>query len=211
NSCAPGSAIRLIDGGGAVTCEVIPSVPPPATPGQLIPFSSGIIINGSTMTDASPRLLGFGSNTVEVIDGSGESTMPPEAAGFSFPIAANGVISNLAVSTDLFVQSIGLINVIPLTYVFTVFRSSSVPSNGTAHVASPYITTSFTTSVTFGGPSNSLIASTFYAATSIAAGPLAVSAGDRIGIRVRTALNSNPSASDVSQVSFSASLSYVPN
>jgi hypothetical protein len=38
-----------------------------------------------------------------------------------------------------------------------------------------------------------------------------VSAGDRIGIGVRTLSATDPSAADITQVSFSASVSYVPS
>ena len=89
--------------------------------GTLIPFSSGIIINGATVISAQPRILGFGSNTVQTIDGSGESTNPPEAGGFSFAVPFTGVIQNLQISTDLLVASVTAINTIGLQYDFTVF------------------------------------------------------------------------------------------
>ena len=73
------------------------------------------------------------------------------------------------------------------------------------------MTTPLTSSVTFGGPDNTIIAGTFYAATNINLGSLPVSAGDRIGIRIRTTVASFPSAADITQLSFSASLSYTPS
>jgi hypothetical protein len=155
--------------------------------------------------------MGFGNHTVEVIDMSGESTMPPEPAGFAFPIPFNGTVQNLQISADLLVASVASINVTPLTYVFTVFRAPSFPNNGTAHLASFYVTTPLSSSVTFGGPASPigpLVAGTFYAATNLNVGSLVVAAGDRIGIRVRTAVASDPSAADITQLSFSATLSY---
>ena len=189
----------------------------PSTPGptgasgtSLIPFSTGIIRSGATVTSAAPLLMGFGSATVEVINGAGESTSPPEAGGFAFPIPDAGVLRNLQVSVDLLVASVASINVTPLTYVFTVFLAPSATNSGVWHLAAPYVTTAFTTSVTFGGGAPAIVAGTFYAATNLALGPLAVSAGDRVGIRIRTAVASDPSAADITQVSYSASLSYSP-
>jgi len=161
---------------------------------------------------AAPILMGFGNHTVEVIDGSGESTMPPEPAGFAFPLPFAGTVQNLQISADLLVASVAHINVTPLTYVFTVFRAPSVPNNGISHLASSYVTTPLNSSVTFGGPSNQLTAGTFYAASNLnIGGTLIVNAGDRIGIRVRTAQASDPAAADITQLSFNATLSYTPS
>jgi hypothetical protein len=179
----------------------------------LIPFSTGIIISGATVVSASPILMGFGSHTVEVINVGGESTMPPEAAGFTFPIPANGLVKNLQISADLLAASVASINVTPLTYNFTVFLAPSFPNNGTAHLASMYVTTPLTTSVTFGGAGavTPIVAGTFYSATNFTVGSLVVSAGDRIGIRIRTSGGSDPSAADITQLSFCATLSYTPS
>ena len=135
--------------------------------------------------------------------------MPPEAAGFAFPIPFNGTVQNLQVSADLLVASVASINVTPLIYFFTVFRSPSVPNDGTHHIASSYVTTPLNSSVTFVGPG--IVTGTFYAASNLNTGSLNVSAGDRIGIRIRTEEASNPSAEDITQLSFNASLSYTPN
>ncbi|MEP6795324.1 MAG: hypothetical protein ABJB16_13425 [Saprospiraceae bacterium] len=177
---------------------------------QLIPFSTGVIITGATMVSPSPRLMGFGNNTVETIDGLGESTMPPEAGGFSFVVPFNGTIKNLEVGTDLFVNTPFNINFIGLQYDFTVLVSSSTPNNGIDHPASSYATTSLTTSVRFGFPNTNIIPATFRAATNINTGSITVNAGDRIGIRIRTLQSTDFSASDVTQLSFNASLTYSP-
>ena len=178
--------------------------------GSLIPFSSGIVLNGTSVTSAAPRILGFGSNTEQTIDFTGESTNPPEAGGFSFVVPFSGVIQNLQVSTDLLVASVSAINTIGLQYNFTVFVSSSVPNNGIDHASTPYVTKPLTTSVRFGFPNTVITAGTFRSATNINTGSLTVNAGDRIGVRVRTLQSTDPSANDVSQLSFSASLTYVP-
>ena len=102
------------------------------------------------------------------------------------------------------------INVTPLTYSFDVFVSPSVP-DGTSHLAASYVVTPLHSTVTFGGPGNTVVAGTFYTAASAANGPLVVSAGDRVGIRVRTNQPSDPSAADVTQLSFNASFQYIPN
>jgi hypothetical protein len=154
--------------------------------------------------------MGLGNSTVAVIDGGGESTMPPEAGGFSFPVHANGTIENLQVSVDLLVASVVSINTVGLQYEFTVFRAPSVPNNGIDHVSSSYVTTPLSTSVRFGFPNNVITAGTFRTATNVNLGSIAVSAGDRIGIRVRTLSATDSSAADITQLSFSASVSYVP-
>jgi hypothetical protein len=180
--------------------------------GGLIPFSTGIILSGATVVSAAPILMGFGNHTVEVIDGSGESTMPPEAGGFAFPIPFAGTIQNLQISVDLLVASVVSINTLGLQYDFTVFRAPSVPNNGIDHLSSSYVTTPLTSSVRFGFPNNVITAGTFRSATNInVGGSLLVAAGDRIGIRIRTLLSTDPSAADITQLSFSATLSYTPS
>ncbi len=180
--------------------------------GGLIPFSTGIILSGATVVSAAPILMGFGSHTVEVIDGSGESTSPPEAGGFAFPIPFAGTIQNLQISVDLLVASVVSINTLGLQYDFTVFRAPSVPNNGIDHLSSSYVTTPLTSSVRFGFPNNVITAGTFRSATNInVGGSLVVAAGDRIGIRIRTLLSTDPSAADITQLSFSATLSYTPS
>ncbi|WP_256757644.1 collagen-like protein [Cohnella sp. WQ 127256] len=185
----------------------------PAGAGGLIPFSTGIILSGATVVSAAPILMGFGNHTVEVIDGSGESTMPPEAGGFAFPIPFAGTVQNLQISVDLLVASVVSINTLGLQYDFTVFRAPSVPNNGIDHSSSPYVTTPLTSSVRFGFPNTDItpgVPSGFRTATNINLGSLVVAAGDRIGIRVRTLMSTDPSAADITQLSFSASLSYTP-
>ena len=167
--------------------------------GGLIPFSTGIILSGATVVSAAPVLMGFGSSTVEVIDGSGESTSPPEAGGFAFPIPFDGTVQNLQISADMLVASIVSINTLGLQYDFTVFRAPSVPNDGIDHLASDYVTTPLTSSLRFGFPNNVITAGTFRAATNLNTGSLVVSAGDRIGIRIRTLASTDASAADVTQ------------
>jgi hypothetical protein len=177
---------------------------------ESIQFSTGPILVGAAVVSAAPILMGFGSNTVEVINGAGESTMPPQAGGFSFPVPFAGTIQNLQVSADLLVASSAFINVFGLEYDFTVFRAPSAPNDGLAHPASAYVTTPLTSTVRFGSPSI-VTPGIFYTATNANLGaPLAVAAGDRIGIRVRTNALTDPSASDITQLSFSATLTYTP-
>jgi hypothetical protein len=177
----------------------------------VIVFSSGQILSGATVVSAAPRLIGFGSSTVETIDGFGQSTSPPEASGFAFPVPFAGTIQNLQVSADLLVASVVSINTLGLQYDFTVFVAPSSPNNGIDHVSSSYVTTPLTTSVRFGFPNNVITAGTFRAATNINTGSFVVSPGDRVGVRVRTLGSTDPSAADITQLSFSATLSYVPS
>ncbi|RNA66932.1 hypothetical protein [Alteribacter keqinensis] len=181
--------------------------------GGIIPFSTGIILSGPTVVSAAPRLMGFGSSTVQVIDAAGESTSPPEAGGFAFPIPFAGTVQNLQVSADLLVAAVTSINTLGLQYDFTVFRAPSVPNNGIDHSSSPYLTTPLTSSVRFGFPNNVITPGNpdgFRTATNINLDSLEVAEGDRIGIRVRTLQETDPSAADITQLSFSASLSYTP-
>jgi hypothetical protein len=134
--------------------------------------------------------------------------MPPEAGGFSFPIPFAGTVQNLQISVDLLVASVVSINTLGLQYDFTVFRAPSAPNNGIDHLASSYVTTALTGSIRFGFPNNVITAGTFRTATNINLGSLVVAAGDRIGIRIRTNAATDPSAADITQLSFSASLSY---
>lgn len=175
--------------------------------GGLIPFSTGIILMGATVVSAQPILMGFGSHTTEVINGSGESTNPAEAGGFSFIVPFTGTIQNLTISADLSVASIAFINNIPLVYNVTVYRAPSV-NNGIGHISSPYLTTPLSGTLSFGGPGNTMNQGIYYTATNINTGSLAVTAGDRIGVRIRTAQASDISANDINQLSFSASLFY---
>ena len=124
--------------------------------------------------------------------------MPPEEGGFSFIVPFNGTITNLSISADLLVASVASINVTPLVYTFTVFRSASSPNNGTAHISTPYVTTPLNSSVLFGGPGNIVVAGTFYSASNISTSPLAVSAGDRIGVRI-TAAKRNRALHEIKQ------------
>ncbi|SEO75968.1 hypothetical protein SAMN05518847_110157 [Paenibacillus sp. OV219] len=137
--------------------------------------------------------------------------MPPEAGGFAFPIPFAGTIQNLQISADLLVASVVSINTLGLQYDFTVFLAPSVPNSGIDHSSSPYVTTPLTSSLRFGFPNNIITAGTFRTATNINVGSLVVAAGDRIGIRIRTLQSTDPSAADITQLSFSASLSYTPS
>ena len=203
-----------LDGAAGDTGPLGPTGPEgaagPAAAGGTIPFSTGVILSGPTVVSAAPILMGFGSSAVETIDGAGESTSPPEAGGFAFPIAATGTLSNLQISADLLVASVTSINTLGLQYDFTVFVAPSIPNNGIDHVAAPYVTTTFTGSLRFGAPNTVITAGTFRAATNLISGPLAVNTGDRVGIRIRTLAATDPSAADITQLSFSATLLYTP-
>jgi hypothetical protein len=73
-----------------------------------------------------------------------------------------------------------------------------------------YVTTSLTAPLIFGGPINPIGAGSFNTATNLITVPtIVVVAGDRIGIRIRTLAATDASAADITQLSFSASLSYV--
>ena len=73
------------------------------------------------------------------------------------------------------------------------------------------MTTPLTSSLRFGFPNNVITPGTFRSATNINVGNLAVTAGDRIGIRVRTLQSTDPSAADITQLSLSATLTYTPS
>lgn len=138
--------------------------------------------------------------------------MPPDAAGFAFPVPFAGTVQNLQVSADLLVASVVSINVVGLQYDFTVFIAPATTNNGIDHPAASYMTTPLSSSLRFGFPNSIVTAGTFRSATNINTGTvLNVSAGDRIGIRIRTLGATDFSAADITQLSFSASLSYTRN
>ena len=69
--------------------------------------------------------MGFGSHTVDVINGSGDSTSPPEAGGFAFPIGLPGLIRDLQISTVLLVDYVASIHFTSFVYDFQVFLDPS--------------------------------------------------------------------------------------
>ena len=149
---------------------------------------------------------------VETIDGNGQSTLPPQAGGFAFPIPFDGVVFNLQVSCDAFATTAASINTIGLKYVFTVFKESSSNNSGIDQPATGYITTALSSTLTFGYPNTTVTATTYRTATNLNSSTiLNVSAGDRIGIRIQTDATTDASAAEVTSLSFSASLSYKPN
>jgi hypothetical protein len=176
---------------------------------SLIPFSTGNILNGASVVSAAPILMGFGNSTVQAIDGLGTSVFPPQMGGFSFTAPYTGIIKDLQVSADLLVVSPIFINTIGLRYDFTVFVGSSSPNNGISHFTLQYLTTPLTVSVNFGFPYTGIAPGTYQSATNLNTGSISVNAGDRIGIRVRTSQGTDPSASDITQLSFNASVRYL--
>ena len=178
---------------------------------HMITFSTGTVLNGASVVSNSPILMGFGNHAVETINGAGQSTMPPEAAGFSFTIPFNGTIDNLQVSADAFVSSVVVINNVGIQYDFTLFIAPSNQNNGIDHIASPFMTAPLTSYVRFGFPNTIITPGTFRTSSNITPGSIAVIAGDRIGVRVRTLNSTDASAPDISQLSFNASLMYTPN
>jgi hypothetical protein len=173
-----------------------------------IAFSTGQVLYGGAMVSWSPVLMGFGNHITQTINGAGESTSPAEAGGFAFTVPFSGTIKNLQVSADALVASVSAINVVGLQYDFTVFVSPATFNNGIAYMSYPYQTTTLNTSVRFGFPFGIVNPGTFYSATNLNNGTLAVNAGDRIGIRIRTQQSTDPSANDITQLSFSATLMY---
>jgi hypothetical protein len=171
---------------------------------------------------AAPIMLGFGSSAVMTIgspfDVTGQSTLPPQAGGFAFPVPFTGTIKDFQVSCDLLVAALFGAGAQPLEYIFTVFRQQALATNdGTGYAVSPapstspvYINTTFTTSVTFAPPTSIPASGEYYSATNLNTGSLVVNAGDRIGIRVSTAnaASDSDAITGVTSLSFSASLVY---
>jgi hypothetical protein len=182
-----------------------------STSGGMIVFSSGVLLAGASV----PRLLGVGNSATETVNGSGESSVPSEPGGYSFPIPFAGTISNLQVSTDLFAITTSLLNTTGLQYDFTVFVSPSATNNGIDHSASAYVTTALTIPTAFGGlAGTTIIGSTYRSCTNLNTGSISVNAGDRVGVRVRMLTTGNAVtdglvASEVGQISFNASLRYI--
>ena len=189
----------------------------------LIVFSSGTVLSAPAQgTMAAPIMLGFGSSAVMTIgspfDVTGQSTLPPQAGGFAFPVPFTGTIKDFQVSCDLLVAALFGAGAQPLEYIFTVFRQQALATNdGTGYAVSPapstspvYINTTFTTSVTFAPPTSIPASGEYYSATNLNTGSLVVNAGDRIGIRVSTAnaASDSDAITGVTSLSFSASLVY---
>jgi hypothetical protein len=201
----PGAASTLTGPTGAASTVMGPTGP--TTP---FVFSSGVVLSGAAVTSAAPILLGFGNNAVETINvGTGESTLPPEAGGFAFPIPSQRTFTTLTVSADLLATTAASINSIGLQYDFSVFVSAAPNLLGNDGTTIPYTTTLATAPVKFG----------FLAGTTVTPGtyrtsvnvvtitpPLVVSAGTRMGVRVRTLQSVDASAANVTSLSFSASL-----
>lgn len=184
--------------------------PCPTGCSSLIPFSSGPLLDGPSVTSQIPRIMGFGSSSTIAVDGSGEAIIPPQIGGFAFPVPFAGTIQNLEVGVEVFVTTVSNINLFGLQYDFTVLRAPSVPNNGIDHAAAPYASTSLVTSVKFGQVFSGtlIVAGTFRTSTNINLGSLVVAPGDRVAIRVKTTSQSDVSVVDVTQLSFHASLGY---
>jgi hypothetical protein len=179
---------------------------------NLIPFSSGTLINGSLLTIGVPMLLGFGTHTILITNN------PNELGGFTIPIPYAGTIQNMQVSVDLQTLIIDLlpealapINEFGIQYDFTLIRAPSTPNDGKDHPASSY-SDILTTSVQFGYPNTTnLVDGQFRTATALNIGSVAVAAGDRIGIRVSVPNSTNILViANILQLCLSASLNYVP-
>lgn len=170
---------------------------------NLIAFSSGLLV-GSVVSSSFNYQLGFGVTIPNSV-----TPFIPESAATAFPVPFDGTVQNLQISADLTTTNeLGSINTVPVEYVFTVYIAPSFPNDGLSHVASPYVDTALTSTLTIGGPANPVAPDTSYAATNINLGSLAVSAADRIGIYVRATLASDESIRDIGQLSFGATLTY---
>ena len=99
--------------------------------------------------------------------------------------------------------------VTPFQVNFTAIVSHSMPNNGLAHPTSPYVDSTLTAAVSFGGPGVTAVTpSSFYTATNLNSGVYVVRAGDRVTIRAQTAAASDPALAGIAELELGASLYY---
>jgi hypothetical protein len=166
--------------------------------GGLVAFSAGVI-TPSSVTFSGPVVIGFGSNRVVL------GFSPVQYGQYAFTVPADGQLTNLQVSVDAhFAPNTSQI---PLTYVFTVYRS---PAGPPVQIPSPpFSPTALVAVVTFPSVlSSTYPAGTYMTVSGSATGPIPVLAGDRIALVVTSDLPGTPPAID--EISFSAGLLVTP-
>jgi hypothetical protein len=159
--------------------------------------------------------LGFGYSP----NSAGYTIATPTAGnGFSFPLPYNCSISNLQVSADLLAVTPNLINDTGLRYIFEVWYAPfNTLNDGTDQNANTYAYLGYRCDVHFGNdndiPARSTVISpnTYRSCTNKNATTIvSATIGTRIGIRIFLDENTVGAAAEISNLSFSASITITP-
>lgn len=192
---------------------------PSGISGGRFPFSTGTIAT-SAITNAIPRVLGFGNSRVETIgapfDFTGESTIPQEIDQYAIPLPYPGTLHDLEISGGIHVTTVFAGEAV--IYNVTVLRQTGGLNDGNAYFigfdplivpALSYQLTTFSSTLTFPQalttPGNVNLA-----ATNLAFGPLVVAAGDRIALRIIVQVGTPADVGLIDRLGFAGSISYTP-
>jgi hypothetical protein len=142
---------------------------------------------------------------------------PAINGNYSFPLPHDGTITDIIASVDLTISSpITAGN--NLTFTFTVFKSS-IPPNGNPNTVNSIVYSdvevaanyAYEAIVNFDFEDDPGLTG-FFSVANVYVTPdesLSVTAGDRIGIRVQSGASDETLMSNVSAISFNASLTYI--
>jgi hypothetical protein len=167
----------------------------PSSNGAFVPFASGVI--GPADVGASNAVvIGFGSNSIIT-----NTSSPVQYGSYAFAIPASGVLRSLEATVDL--HYIPATAQASISYTFTLLKSNATtitdPSN-------PYVSTGFTTTVTFPAVTAATYSTGDYISNSNSTfGPFAVVSGDRIVLQLTSNID-NPPAID--EIGFQAGVFY---
>ena len=179
--------------------------------GGRFPFSTGTI-ETSAITNAIPRVMGFGNSRVETIgapfDFTGESTIPQEIAQYAIPIPYDGIVHDLEISGDIFITATITQDLI---YKITVLHAAAANNSGLAYIQTNptfyYRLTPLFSTLTY---PLAFTAPVELTASNLNMGSLVVGAGDRIAIQVIVQQGDAANVGQVTRLGFNASLSYTP-
>lgn len=162
-----------------------------------IPFSSGLLTSGTLASLISSNLV--------MADGS--SMVPANPlditlmSGYAVPLAA-GTLTAMQFSADI------LTLLVPsptgVTYTFTVYTAPVTNNVGTSTASNAYSASALTGTLTFTFSAGG----TFYLASNLVTGSVAVATGDRVTVLVTA--NSALAASIFASLGLNASVTYVP-
>lgn len=218
-------------------CPVKCATPAPVSchPNGIIPFASGFQgdILLANFTSTNPVVMAYGNITslapvpAPVPGAPTPLGLTIRPSGYSWVVPYDGLIRDLAVSVDIATVPATVpsnpptdppttmpapanpLLITPFNVNFTVIVSHSMPNNGLGHLTTPYVDSTLTAAVSFGGPAVTAVTpSSFYTATNLNSGVYVVRAGDRVTIRVQTASGSDPALAGIAEIELGSSLYY---
>ena len=179
-------------------------------------FSTGIGANPSLLSATSNNnlLLGFGNSVLSTknitFPSVGNNIIP---GGFSFVVPVNAIITGLQVSVDMLISNNpSSINNQAITYDFKAFMSNQQAGFGNDNISHPtqlYTFNGLSCSLIIAGPLNLVGANTEVSSIGKTTTSLTVLQGQRIGVSVSTSASQSEIVSAFSQISFSATLTYI--